>query len=401
MFLAKSSMFCSTLGPRALILLAIWLLCLPLIWWYARLFPRKSGRILFWTNEGFRVAPSRLRSYGFANAFMKMGVDAHVLSFWDDIVKFRGLPPYSAPMHAHVITLFRAMAASIRGSAGTIVAQRPYYDLLPLLCLKLLYGRKLSVWADVDDWIFDYSFGGGMTFRSVLPCHSLISEGCIASSEPLLRELSNYYGAVEMIPTFPDHNLFKPVSVKPVYRSYVVFSWTGTMFLEMNLTDIIFMIDALESLGDNRVCLQVVGAGYYLESARQEASVRARRLNVEFLGWREPDTMPQYYAGIDVGLYTLTSHDDFSRSKSPTKLFEYMACGKPTVSTDFGEAARFVEHGLTGFLARDKNEFAHYCGRLIEDPELRRRMGDRARWAIERQYNIHQAAIKLRRVFNI
>jgi glycosyltransferase involved in cell wall biosynthesis len=116
------------------------------------------------------------------------------------------------------------------------------------------------------------------------------------------------------------------------------------------------------------------------------------------LGWREPETMVQYYAGIDVGLYCLTVQNEFCKSKSPTKLFEYMACGKPSVSTNYGEAPRFIEHGVTGFLASDFDEFARCCAVLLNDRDLRLTMGRNARKQIESQYNIARGARMLQEI---
>jgi len=388
------------LGIPSLVLLAAWVVFLPILWVYARFFPRKRGRILFWTNEGFRVAPSRLRCYGFCSEMEKRGADATVLSFWDHIAHYKGLPPFEISLFRRILLLFNAMMAAIHARSGILLAQRPFYEFLPLLCLKLMYPFTLKIWTDVDDWIYDYSLGSYITFRDTLPVHTVISEGCVVSSLNLEQEMQKYYQRVEVIPTFPDSSMFRPSMNSRPSRNSVVCSWTGTLFMEMNLRDVIFLVEALELLKDSRAVLEIVGAGYFLEEARRQAGKIAKHASVSFLGWREPETMPDYYAGIDVGLYPLTTHDDFSRSKSPTKLFEYMACGKPTVATNFGEAPRFIEHGVTGFIASTVQEFANCCSTLLNDPELRKSMGQNARSRIESEFNISSAASRLNEILN-
>ena len=378
----------SAVGIRTLLILLLWALFTPALWVYSRFFPRIPDRVLFWTNEGFRVAPSRVRSYGFSHEMAKLGVDTQVLSFWDHICGYRGLPPFIIPLHERTVLMFKAMMAAIRSRAGILVAQRPFYEFLPLAALKAMYPRSLRIWADVDDWIFDYSLGGRIDFRDTLPIHSLISEGCVVSSLPLLQEMQRYYRRVEIIPTYPDATVFIPRNNSVGSDDTVVFSWSGTLFSKENSDDVLFLVEVLESLKDPRVTFHIVGAGTYLEELRRETRKIASHAEVMFLGWREPETMPQYYAGIDVGLYCLTVQNDFCRSKSPTKLFEYMACGKPSVSTDYGEAPRFVDHGVTGFVASNFNEFARCCAALIDDPDLRVTMGRNARKRIEEQYNI-------------
>lgn len=388
------------LGASSLILLGAWVVFFPVLWVYARFFPRKHSRILFWTNEGFRVAPSRLRCYGFCGEIRKSGADAVVLSFWDHIAHYKGLPPFEISLFRRTLLLFRAMMAVVHVRAGILFAQRPFYEFLPLLSLKLMYPFTLKIWTDVDDWIYDYSLGGYITFRDTLPVHTSISEGCVVSSQNLEQEMRKHYKRVEIIPTFPDAGLFRPSNNFRLSRETVVFSWTGTLFMEMNLKDVIFLVKALELLKDDRAVLEIVGAGHFLAEARRQAARIAKHANVKFLGWREPETMPDYYMGIDVGLYPLTTHDDFSRSKSPTKLFEYMACGKPTVATNFGEAPRFIEHGVSGFVASTEQEFASCCFVLLNDPQLRKSMGRNARRKIETEYNISSAASKLSQILN-
>jgi glycosyltransferase involved in cell wall biosynthesis len=162
--------------------------------------------------------------------------------------------------------------------------------------------------------------------------------------------------------------------------------------------DVLFIVESLGYLDDSRVVLEVLGDGRYTGETREQTARIAPNLKVRFLGWRDPNTVPEYIRGIDVGLYTLTTHNDFCASKSPTKLFEYMAGGKPSVCTDFGEAPKFIEHGVTGLVASTMEDFAHCCSQLLNDPELRKRMGQNAREKIETEYNLACAAKKLRAV---
>jgi glycosyltransferase involved in cell wall biosynthesis len=256
----------------------------------------------------------------------------------------------------------------------------------------------LRIWLDVDDWIFDEPLTGPdtkITFRNLLTAYAPISDGCIVSSIRLEQEMHKYIRRVEIIPTFPDHNLFKNTIDNEDETEAVVFSWIGTLFMEQVKQDVLFLVEVLESLKDPRVVLEILGDGRYMDEARREAQQIARHITVSFLGWREPNDVPEYINGIDIGLYCLRTRNDFCASKSPTKLFEYMACGKPTVATDFGEAPRFIENGITGFIASSEEDFANCCSRLLNDSELRKSMGQNARRKIETEYNISSAGSRL------
>jgi len=54
------------------------------------------------------------------------------------------------------------------------------------------------------------------------------------------------------------------------------------------------------------------------------------------------------------GLLPLIQDTKFNKSKSPTKLFEYMAMAKATVSSDIGESSYVIKDGDNGFLAKNK-----------------------------------------------
>jgi glycosyltransferase involved in cell wall biosynthesis len=66
-------------------------------------------------------------------------------------------------------------------------------------------------------------------------------------------------------------------------------------------------------------------------------------------------------------------------------ILEYMACGVPTVATDAGGNSELLQDGITGFLypVSQIEDLADLLGRLINQPELRDKMGRAARKAVE------------------
>ncbi len=76
-----------------------------------------------------------------------------------------------------------------------------------------------------------------------------------------------------------------------------------------------------------------------------------------------------------------------TESTVPTVLFEAMACGKPVVSTATCAIPTLIEHGVNGFLSNDEEELKKYLQLLLDDPEMRNRMGQEARKTIEKKYS--------------
>ncbi len=86
----------------------------------------------------------------------------------------------------------------------------------------------------------------------------------------------------------------------------------------------------------------------------------------------------QLLKGFDIGIAPLTgSH--FNNCKSDLKFLEYSMVGIPSVVSKVESYAASVEHGTNGFLANNSKDWLKYLRRLIEDADLRDRIGANAK----------------------
>ena len=70
-------------------------------------------------------------------------------------------------------------------------------------------------------------------------------------------------------------------------------------------------------------------------------------------------------------------------------MVESLACGTPVVAFDFGAAPEIVDHGVTGYLARDFEEFVRLAARVGElDPKACRQAAE-GRFAAERMVDAY------------
>ena len=98
--------------------------------------------------------------------------------------------------------------------------------------------------------------------------------------------------------------------------------------------------------------------------------------NIHYLGSKKYDELPNYIAGWDVTLLPF-ARNEATRFISPTKTPEYMAAGKPVVSTSIRDVVRpYGQQGLVR-IADTVDDFIAACeAAMAEDPVSRVRAHD-------------------------
>jgi UDP-galactopyranose mutase len=96
-----------------------------------------------------------------------------------------------------------------------------------------------------------------------------------------------------------------------------------------------------------------------------------RRPNIHYLGQKKYEELPQYVAGWDVALLPF-ARNEATRFISPTKTPEYMAAGKPIVSTSIRDVVRpYGRQGLVR-IADDVPEFVRACTAAMAEDSAKR-----------------------------
>jgi glycosyltransferase involved in cell wall biosynthesis len=81
--------------------------------------------------------------------------------------------------------------------------------------------------------------------------------------------------------------------------------------------------------------------------------------------------------------------------KAGFKLLQYMAAGLPVVASPVGFNRELVRHGVNGFLADSAEEWERYLTQLLNDRDLRRRMGQQGRQLVEKEFSLRPMFAKL------
>ncbi len=157
-----------------------------------------------------------------------------------------------------------------------------------------------------------------------------------------------------------------------------------------------YLIQALRELP--RAQLIVVGAGPMERAWR----ARARQLGVDarivFVGAVRDAELPGYYAAADIFVLPASER---SEAFGAVQL-EAMAAGKPVVCAELGTGTSFVNvDGETGFVvpARDPRALAGAIARLIDDADLRARMGAAGRARVRREFTLEKMVERVMGVY--
>jgi glycosyltransferase involved in cell wall biosynthesis len=122
--------------------------------------------------------------------------------------------------------------------------------------------------------------------------------------------------------------------------------------------------DLLKFLAEKEPKWQIVLIGY-LHSPELERLTSLK--NVHFLGWREYSQIPSYLKAFDVCLIPFKVNKQ-THTMNPYKLYEYVAAGKPVVTTDLYELERFEEkYPGTVYVAHSHQEFYEKSKQALEE----------------------------------
>lgn len=97
---------------------------------------------------------------------------------------------------------------------------------------------------------------------------------------------------------------------------------------------------------------------------------------------KDKQELISHYQNAEVFLNTSTI------SPIPTALLEAMSCGCACVSTATCMIPEIIEHGVNGFISNDEATLTHYCKLLLENEDLARQVGEKARETILEKFGI-------------
>ncbi len=196
----------------------------------------------------------------------------------------------------------------------------------------------------------------------------------IAGNEYLANYARQFNNNVMVIPTTIDLNRDSRIKIEK--NEKICIGWTGSFSTIKHFESAIDPLKVIKKKFGELVTFKVIGNGNYKNNT----------LNIKGLPW-EKDTEIADLCEIDIGIMPLPN-DDWSKGKCGLKGLQYMALEIPTIMTPVGVNSDIIQDGENGFLASSEEEWVEKLSLLIENKELRKKLGKAGRKTVEKDYSV-------------
>lgn len=346
-------------------------------------------KVLFATQYGMLAASSRTRVFQYLPYLQAQGIQARVITVLPD----RGLggsqlqvthSPWSK-LGYYLWAAWRTFGCGLQVWWAARDAEALFIQkvIFPLPVRWLLRWRRPPVVYDFDDAIFttevrrQHWLAAWKQRRNAagLPAMLRLADHALVENKYTAAFAAGHCPLVSTITGPIDTRRYIADSEPAAARDEVVLGWIGSA---TTLPYLQLIRDPLARLGRRfpQLRLRVIGA----------VVVELEGLPVEARPWSLEGEVEDLRS-FDIGLMPVPD-DPWTRGKGGYKLLQYMATGLPVVTSPVGVNCQIVRDGETGFWARTPEEWEERLARLIADPALRRRMGQRGRAAMEAEYTL-------------
>ena len=163
---------------------------------------------------------------------------------------------------------------------------------------------------------------------------------------------------VRVVENGVDPNMFCPAPADPQWRTrlergrQIVLSYIGTLG---NASYLWTLLDAAKSLQETHPEVSIALVGEGAEHEGLEAKARADGLdNVSFHGAHPREKVPKIISASDLCLVVLR-RDEVFKTVIPSKMLEFMACGRPVLLGVDGQARQILEAANAGMFVEPQN----------------------------------------------
>lgn len=348
-----------------------------------------SRNILALTRYDRLGASSRVRVLQYIPALERRGFTVDVQPLFNDEDLRRLYKDGRRPPGRLISALGTRLAALARSHPGDIIwLQQEVFPFLPFgFEAALLKDRKLVIDFDDAQHLYYQDSASALTRRLYgrKIARLMRRADAVVVGSPAMEQVARDAGArsVHLVHSAVDVSSFP---LTPAPPSLFTVGWIGT---PMTAGQSLHIVQAPLSRFLRETNARALFIGM---DAAQFPDLPGER--VPWSDHAEREALPR----LSVGLCPL---DDtpWTRGKSGYKIIQYMAAGKPALTSPVGIAAALVEDGVTGFHCRTGDDWYRRLRQLYEDPAVLAAQGTSSRRLAETRYDTTIAAAQLADVF--
>jgi len=284
-----------------------------------------------------------------------------------------------------------------------------HYASIPTVIAAYLGKKPLHYdWDDWEEKIWYESCGRGLHSRfigisfKVLERWLPVLADSVSCASSHLKKLTHRFGVKEEFifdsPVGADLEKFKPgLDGSRIKKKYNI---KGDLVLYVGqlhgaqYTDLFIKAASIVLHKHQNVLFMIVGEGFLEHKLKKLVFDLGLKEKIIFTGAVAHKNIPYYIAAADICVASF-KETKVSRCKSPLKIVEYLASGKPVVASLVGEVRNMA--GGCAVLAKegDFHSLAEGISRLVKDRNLRERLSKAARAKVEKKYNWNYTADSL------
>lgn len=341
-----------------------------------------------------RSPGQRYRHEQYIDHLEKNGIICHfspMLSKTDD-QKFYGSGNVLSKISIGLRSLFQRLGDVIKASQYDYIYIYRDAFFFGTFFERLLSRGKTKIIYDFDDaiWLMDENPNQGVFNKLKNPNKVAkiisISDHIIVGNEYLKSYALRFNSNVSIIPSTIDFKKYHTVSKKE--KEKICIGWTGSFSTVKHFETIAPALLELKKKYSTKIYFKLIG----------DPSYQNVELELEGEKWNS-DTEAEDLSELDIGLMPLPDNE-WTRGKCAMKGLQYMALEIPTIMSPVGVNSEIIQDGENGFLAFTTEEWVDKISILIENKELRERMGKAGRKTVERDFSVEANKEKWLKVFS-
>jgi glycosyltransferase involved in cell wall biosynthesis len=259
------------------------------------------------------------------------------------------------------------------------------FHLVPKAAVSCGQKHNIPVIVKIDDAIYEKSKGLKSIQRrieKIINSKTLHKATRILVSNESTRNLvSKYYKiAVDKISIVPNG-----VDIRNFYsrtESTIQIIFSGVMYYHRGIDVLLESVSiVIQKIPDVQFVL--LGSGPEMEKLVKFTKKHSLTENIKFLGWVDRKQIPEYLAKSAIGIGPLRM-TDVTKDALPIKVLEYMASHLPILAKSGTLSSDILIDGENGFFVKDTKDLAEKIIYLLQNQDVRIKMGQKSRDIVEK-----------------